>query len=184
MNQAALATAGFAYLDTLYNLAVWLVGKPEEASALVQDTYRRALHTGSQQFSGTKLRVQLLTIMWDLHRQHRDPHADPPQLSNREGQRDEPTVPHGKATRHKRSVLHTLPKGDLDVGLRQLPEDLRAVLILADMEGCSLAEVAEIFACSAEQAQATLSQARQSLHGFLQARVASSLPPSNAEEQL
>ncbi|MBI3328230.1 MAG: hypothetical protein HYZ81_16195 [Nitrospinae bacterium] len=184
MNRVERAAAALAYLDILYNLASWLVHEPADAHALVHETYRRALHTLPQQLSGTKLRVRLLTIMWEIYRQHHYPNSDPPQPSPFKGEGwAGGTAPPGKAAMYERSLLHTLPKGELDAGLRRLPEDLRAVLILADMEGCPLAEVAEIFGCPGEQAQAALSHARRSLRSLLEARIASSLPPPESEDQ-
>jgi DNA-directed RNA polymerase specialized sigma24 family protein len=184
MNRPEFTATRLAPLDTLYNLASWLVGEPAKADALVHETYRRALHTVPQQLSGTKLRVQLLTIMWEVYRQAHGGTADPPQpppFTGEGGARA--NVSPGRTDLYKRCLLHTLTKGDLESGLRRLPDDLRAALILVDMEGCELAEVAEIFGWQEAQAQAALSQARQCLYVLLQADIAASLRHPEAEDQ-
>ena len=181
MNRLERAAAALVYLDLLHNLAAWLARESADAHALVHETYRRALATVPQQLAGPKLRVRLLTIMWEVYRQRYHTSSDPPSASPFEEAGR--TAPQAKAAMYRRSLLHTLPKDELDAGLRQLPEDLRAVLILADIEGCPVTEVAEIFSCPGEQAQAALSHARRCLHGFLEARIASTLPPLDSEEQ-
>jgi DNA-directed RNA polymerase specialized sigma24 family protein len=72
---------------------------------------------------------------------------------------------------HKRTLFHTLAKADLDAGLRQLPEALRAALILADMEGYPLEDVSAIFGWSKVKTQAAVSAARHLLDCFLQVRL-------------
>ena len=71
----------------------------------------------------------------------------------------------------KRVLYHTLSRADLDAGLRQLPEALRAALILTTMEGYSLEDLTAIFGWSKPQTQIVLATARQLLDRFLQARL-------------
>lgn len=183
MNRAELAAATLVYMDTLYNLATWLVDDPADASALLQETYRRALDTLPRDLSGTKLRVRLLTMMWGIYRQRRAPKTDGfskgIEERGRSGNPTAPTPPHEPAL-GMRGMLHTFSRGDLDAALRRLPEELRAAIILADLEGYPLVEVAEVLSWSGQQVQGMLSQARQLLHSFLQERLASTplpLPP-------
>jgi DNA-directed RNA polymerase specialized sigma24 family protein len=162
MTQTELTAAIVLHLDALHNLAAWLARDAAAASALVQSTCRQALRTIPQQRTGTNLGVGLLTIMWGLYRQDHPPSVDG---SN------EITVEH--VATDKRMLFHTLSKADLDAGLRQLPEALRAALVLSEMEGYALEDVAVIFGWSKPRAQVVLSKARQLLDRFLQARLAS-----------
>jgi DNA-directed RNA polymerase specialized sigma24 family protein len=98
--------------------------------------------------------------MWGLYRQHHPPSAD--ELETKAVER---------VTIDKRMLFHTLAKADLDAGLRQLPEALRAALILTDMEGYPLEDVAAIFGWSKPRTQEILSNARRLLHCFLQVRL-------------
>jgi DNA-directed RNA polymerase specialized sigma24 family protein len=161
MTQTDLTAAIVAHLDALHNLAAWLAPDSADAQALVQATCRQALRTMPQQLTGTNLRIELLTIMWGLHRQHQTASAD-----RLEEKAVEPVAA------EKRMLFRTLSRTDLDAGLRQLPEALRAALILTDMEGYPVEEVAAVFGWSKQGTQEVLCKARQILTRFLQARLA------------
>ena len=161
MTQTEFTAAIAVHLDVLHNLAAWLARDAVGAQALVQATCRQALRTIPQLPPGTNLRVSLLTIMWGLYRQHHGLYAD--------GLDDKAPV---QVTADKRMLFHTLSRMDLDAGLRQLPEALRSALILTDVEGCPLEEVAVVFGWSKPQAQVAVAKARQLLDSFLQARLA------------
>jgi DNA-directed RNA polymerase specialized sigma24 family protein len=163
MTQTELTAAIALHLDALHNLAAWLARDSAAASALVQSTCRRALRMLPQQRIGTNLGVGLLTIMWGLYHQDHPPSVD--------GSNDI-AVEH--VATDKRMLFHTLSKADLDAGLWQLPEVLRAALILTEMERYPLEDVAAIFGWSKPRTQVVLSKARQLLNSFLQARLASS----------
>ena len=160
MTQTELTAAIVSHLDALHNLAAWLGRDAVDAQALVQATCRQALRMIPQPLPGTNLRVGLLTIMWGLYRQHHGLHAD--------GLDDKAA---GPVTADKRMLFFTLSKVDLDAGLRELPGALRSALILTDVEGHPLEEVAEVFGWSQPQAQVALAKARQLLDSFLQARL-------------
>ena len=160
MTQTELTAAIVIHLDVLHNLAMWLARDAVDAQALVQATCRQALRMVPQPLPGTNLRVSLLTIMWGLYRQHHGLHAD--------GLDDKAAL---QVTADKRMLFHTLSRTDLDAGLRELPEALRSALILTDVEGYALEEVAEVFGWSKPQAQVALAKARQLLDRFLQARL-------------
>ena len=162
MTQTELAAAIVVHLDTLHNLATWLARDAAAASALVHATCRQALRMIPQQRSRTHLRVGLLSVMWGLYRQDH--------LLSGDGLSDIAVEP---VTTDKRLLYHTLSRTDLDAGLRQLPEALRAVLILTDMEGYALDDLATIFGWSKPKTQAALATARQLLDRILQVRLTS-----------
>lgn len=175
MTQTELTAALVIYLDALHNLAAWLTRDAADAQALVQATCRQALRMIPQQLPGTNLRVGLLSIMWGVYRQHHG-------LSV--AGFDETAA--NQAAADKRMLFHTLSRADLNAGLRQLPEALRAALILTEMEGYPVEEVAEVFGWSKQKTHIALSHARQSLDGFLQARLAATvvLPAPKAKDSL
>lgn len=175
MTQTELTAAVIVHLDALYNLAAWLARDSADAYTLVQATCRQALRMIPQQPAGTNLRVGLLTIMWGLYRHNRAP--SPEEL-------DEKVVEHGATD--KRMLFRTLASADLDAGLRQLPEALRAALILTDMEGYALEDVAAIFGWSKPRTQVVLAKARQLLDTFLQARLSTAAvaPEPKAKDSL
>jgi DNA-directed RNA polymerase specialized sigma24 family protein len=102
--------------------------------------------------------------MWDLYRQDYLASADG--LSS---------IMAEQVVTDKRALFYTLPTADLNAGLRQLPEALRAVLILSDMEAYAIDELATIFGWSKPSTQVVLSTARQLLDSFLQARLAATI---------
>lgn len=186
MKQTEFAAATLAYLDALYNLASWLVHEPGAASTLVHETYRRALHTVPRYLAGTKLRVRLFTILWEIYRQHHPWHSETPASP-----REQEEIGVGEAVKRektalsRRLLLYGLPRGDVEAELRGLPPDLRAVLLLMDVEGYPLAEVAEILGWPRDQVLGALSQARRTLHDLLQVRLPTAplSPPPEAEDQ-
>jgi DNA-directed RNA polymerase specialized sigma24 family protein len=175
MNRTELEAAIVVHLDVLYNLAAWLAPDAREAQDLVQATCRQALRMVPQTLSGIQLRVGLLTILWQRHCQHRAISTD-----GLGEDRLEPARP------ERRNLFCTLSKTDLDAELRFLPDPLRAALILTEMEGCSVGEVAEIMRWSQPQVRSTLVRARHLMDHFLQVRVASSLafPAPEAQDSL
>jgi DNA-directed RNA polymerase specialized sigma24 family protein len=170
MTQTKFTAAIVVHLDALHNLAAWLARDSADAYALVQATCRQALRMIPQQPTGTSLRVGLLTIMWGLYRQD---HPLSPDGAN------EIAVEH--VATDKRMLFHTLSRADLDAALRQLPEALRAALILTDMEGYPLEDVAAIVGWSKPTTQIALSKARQLLDGVLQARLAATTVSAESE---
>lgn len=175
MNQSELEAAIVVHLDVLYNMAAWLAHDAVEAQELVHTTCRQALQVTPQTLSRARLRIGLLTILWQMHCQHR--RISPDGLGE---DRTEPANP------ERRHLFYTLSKADLDAGLRFLPDPLRVALILTDIEGCAAGEVAEIMSWSEPQVQSALGQARHLLDHFLQLRLASSLvlPAPEAQDSL
>lgn len=175
MTQTELTAAIVIHFDALYNLAAWLARDAAEAQVLLQMTCHQALRMIPQHLPGTTARVSLLTLLWGIYRQRHGVHADGS---------DRGAV--GQAISVKKPLFHTLSRADLDTGLRQLPETLRAALVLADLEGCSGEEVAEVFGWSQPQTSVTLAQARQLLENILQARLAAGavLPAQEEKDSL
>jgi DNA-directed RNA polymerase specialized sigma24 family protein len=163
MTQTELAAAIVVHLDALHNLAAWLARDSAAASALVQATCRQAMRAMPQELSGIHLQVGLLTIMWRLYRQDH--------VLSGDGLSDI-AVEH--VATDKRVLYHTLSRADLDAGLQQLPEALRAALVLTDMEGYPLEDLTTIFGWSRPRTHIALATARQLLDRFLQTRLTSS----------
>jgi DNA-directed RNA polymerase specialized sigma24 family protein len=162
MNHTERTATILVHLDALYNLARWLIPEATEAQALVRATLRQALGMAIEPHAGTKLRVRLLAIMWEIYGRQHATHPD--------GFGPDLTEPAPVA---RRTLLRTLSKADLDAALRQLPEALRATVVLCDMEGYALEEGAVILGWTRDRMQTALMQARRLLSYVLQARLAS-----------
>ncbi len=163
-----LPADALTHLDGLYNLARWLVRDPVEAEDLVQETYLRALKGRHQFQAGTNLRAWLFQILRNTfftqyRRRGREPQAVDPEVL-------EAMATRGGAEREGRPSSG-MPNGmlsvDLEAALRQLPEDYRTVVLLADLEDFTMTEVAHIMGCPVGTVKSRLFRARAILQELL-----------------
>ncbi len=152
------------HLDALYNFAMYLTRKPPEADDLVQETYLRAFRFAHRFQAGTHLRAWLFQIMrntfltfYRLHEREAAvavdgvPDWDVPMFH------DAPDED-GRATE-----AHT----DLERAMRRLPEEFRTVLLLAEVEGLPLEEVAQVMACPVGTVKSRIFRAKERLRVLL-----------------
>jgi RNA polymerase sigma-70 factor (ECF subfamily) len=153
------------HLDGLYALARWLARDAREAEDLVQETYLRALRFAHQFTAGTNLRAWMFQILRNLSstarkRRGRDRALFGGLPGGVEGGAGapNPAVPGGAGAG---AAL------DLDAALHRLPEEFRTAVLLADLLGCSMAEVALIQGCPVGTVKSRLSRARGMLREML-----------------
>ncbi len=158
-----LATEALQHLDALYSLARWLTRDPTEAEDLVQEAYLRALRGGHGFQRGTNLRAWLFCILrntfYTLYRRKgQDAQAvDPDLLDSLAGSGAAGHVTGGDAVANL----------DLTAALNRLPEGLRSIVLLADLEDFTMTEIAEIMACPVGTVKSRLFRARALLKGWL-----------------
>ena len=153
------------HLDALYNFAMYLSRKPPEADDLVQETYLRAFRFSHRFQPGTHLRAWLFQIL-------RNTFLTFYRLRERETAIAEDGVPdwdvpmfHDAPDDDSRAMdAHT----DLERAMRHLPEEFRTVLLLAEVEGMPLEEVARIMACPVGTVKSRIFRAKERLRGLLQ----------------
>jgi RNA polymerase sigma-70 factor, ECF subfamily len=130
-----------AHLDALYRTALRLTGRPHDAEDLVQETYLRAWRSLHTYRPGTNPKAWLFRILHNAR-------IDRYRASTRTVQTVDEIEGQDPAF-----VIHDTPEslvlaGVLDAEVRQaimaLPEVFRACLILADLEGFSYQEIADI----------------------------------------
>ncbi|MGH7407785.1 MAG: sigma-70 family RNA polymerase sigma factor [Candidatus Methylomirabilales bacterium] len=153
------------HLDKLYTLARWLARDAREAEDLVQETFLRALRFAHQFTPGTNLRAWMFQILRNLHltarkRRVRDQALFSVPAGGMEGNPGAPNLP-APAPGEVGAAL------DLDAALHRLPEEFRTAVLLADLLGCSMAEVALIQGCPVGTVKSRLSRARGLLRGML-----------------
>ena len=153
-----------AHLDALYNFAMYLTRNPPDADDLVQETYLRAFRFSHRFEPGTHLRAWLFQIM-------RNTFLTFYRLREREAAIAEDGVPDWNVP-----MFHDAPDDDgramethtdLERAMRRLPEEFRTVLLLAEVEGLPLEEVAQVMACPVGTVKSRIFRAKERLRGLL-----------------
>lgn len=152
------------HLDALYNFAVYLTRKPPEADDLVQETYLRAFRFAHRFQPGTHLRAWLFQI-------ERNTFMTFFRLRERETAIAEDGVPDWDVP-----MFHDAPDDDsqamdahtdLERALARLPEEFRTVLLLAEVEGLPLEQVARVMECPVGTVKSRIFRAKERLRGLL-----------------
>ena len=166
--RAATFEAGvLEHLDPLFNLAMWMARDRAQAEDLVQEACLRALRFRHQFQPGTNLRAWLFQILRSVfitqyrRRERAGPHVD---LETLEGQGVSPAA--APAAR-RRGGAEPFARVDIDGALEQLPEEYRTVVVLSDIEGLSMAEVAAAMNCPVGTVKSRLFRARALLQKLL-----------------
>ncbi len=156
------------YAGTVYNLALRLMdNNPGEAEEVLQETFISAFR-GLEGFQArSKLSTWLYRIAYNAalmrlrKRQLPTVSIDEP-LTNEEGDPiPRQLVDWGSAP--DRILLHGELRHVLDEAIKALPETLRSVFVLRDIEGLSTAETAEILGLTETNVKVRLHRARLAL---------------------
>lgn len=153
------------HLNALYNLAVYLTRNGPEAEDLVQETYLRAFRFSHRFQPGTHLRAWMFQILRNTF------------LTFYRHRQREPTFPDEEAPDGGREALfHDAPRRDgatleaeTDLGraLGRLPEEFRTALLLAEVEGLPLEEVAQVMGCPVGTVKSRIFRAKERLRAVL-----------------
>jgi len=156
-------------LGPLFNLAMWMARDRARAEDLVQEACLRALRFRHQFQPGTNLRAWLFQILRSVfitqyrRRERAGHHVD---LDTLEGQGANPAVPPAAG---RGAGAEPFARVDIDAALEQLPEEYRTVVVLSDIEGLSMAEVAVAMGCPVGTVKSRLFRARALLQKMLAA---------------
>jgi RNA polymerase sigma-70 factor (ECF subfamily) len=136
---AVFRDQALGHLDALYGFALRLSKRPAVADDLVQETYLRAFRFAHRFEPGTHLKAWLFQILRNtfLTFYRREAHRE--LLSDQ--QAGEEPEDEGKSQDTPEDVATAV---DLERALGHLPEEFRSTLILSDVEGFPLAEIAII----------------------------------------
>jgi len=156
-----------AFTDQLYAAALRYTKNPEDARDLLQDTYLKAFTSFHQFEEGTNLRAWLYRVLTTTFINSYRKGQRQPQIA--QGELEDWQV--GKAQSHTSDLgksaeveaLEKLPDSDIKRALQEIPEDFRMVVYLADVEGFSYKEIAEIMGAPAGTVMSRLHRGRKQL---------------------
>jgi len=155
------------FTDQLYAAALRYTKNPEDARDLVQDTYLKAFTSFHQFEEGTNLRAWLYRVLTTTfintyRKDQRRPQVAQAELEDWQlAEAQSHTSDLGKSAEVE--ALENLPDNDIKRALQEIPEEFRMVVYLADVEGFSYKEIAEIVGIPAGTVMSRLSRGRKQL---------------------
>jgi RNA polymerase sigma-70 factor, ECF subfamily len=159
------------HLDHLYRVAFYLVKNESEAQDCVQETCARALSAQGQFVPGSNLKAWLTKILYNFFY---DFYARNKRVVAAEDL--------AESTDHKQDFFDTFPAPSpgpetqllaqelgtrINEGLKNIPDEFRAPIVLVDMGDLTYAEAAEILSCPVGTVRSRLSRGRRLLQKIL-----------------
>lgn len=161
------------YSRQVYNIALRLTSAPEEAEDVLQETFINACR-GAENFEGRSslgtwlYRIATNNGLMRLRRRRLDTVPLEPVVEEDMGD-FRPFQLQDWSWNPESLVLTDELRRAMDEGVAALPESLRAVFVLRDMEGLSTGEAAEVLGLSAGNVKVRLHRARLLLREYLAA---------------
>ncbi len=141
--------AAMPFVDGLYNTAFRMTRNPADAEDLVQETYLKAYKYYDKFQEGTNFKAWLFKILKNTFinsyrkRQQQPPQSDFSAIEESfESQVSEDA--YGRVKSPEQELLDSVLDEHVQQALENIPDDYRMAVILADLEGFSYKEIAEI----------------------------------------
>lgn len=176
-------------LDRVFGMALRLTRSRAEAEDLAQDVMVRAYRFWASFKPGTSVRSWLFTIVRNTfitryHSSNRDRLANGALAVHHESAADDGAC--GPAPANMLTPEQALgrlgTRERIDAALQQLPPDYRMAVTLADIEGLSYKEIAEVMECPIGTVMSRIYRGRRQLHTALYpAAVEAGLAPEAAQ---
>ncbi len=161
------------YLDQLYGAAMRMTRNPADAEDLVQETYMKAFAAFASFTEGTNLKAWLFRILTNTYINiYRKKQRQPYQTGTDDLTDWQIAEAESHTSRGLRSAeaeaLDRLADVDVVEALAAVPEDFRMAVYLADVEGFSYKEIAEIMDTPVGTVMSRLHRGRKLLRELLE----------------
>ena len=158
-------------LPNLYGAALRLTRNPQDAEDLVQEAYLRAYRGFSGFQEGTNLRAWMYRILTNTFiNSYRKKQRQPQTVADEEIEDwylYDKLGESGVEASAETEVLEKIPDEDVQRALEDLPENFRMAVLLADVEGFSYKEIAEILEIPIGTVMSRLHRGRKALQKAL-----------------
>jgi RNA polymerase sigma-70 factor (ECF subfamily) len=164
----AFAQAALAELDRLYSAAHRLCWSPQEAEDLVQEVYAHAFEKRNQLLDLAKMRGWLHRTLNRKFIDHLRKKQRTPTLVSVDGLEDyEVPISESDLRIVESNRIEEALQEEVEMALRKLPEDQRAIVVLREISGLTYEEISEATSCPVGTVRSRLSRARRNMQKSL-----------------